>query len=736
MFWRVAGRNNKSLKYIILRTASFFLFLFCSLFLPDFAHAQLVTRRHAPVVFSKNQKLGVQEVRDAENDTLVARYRKIREDFDLAGKRKGDPYICTDTVGRAGAIDAFGNVFIPFEYDYIFPFYKGIAIVERDGARGIINYKNQVLLPFEYDEIVLNRVYYGLTEPKAYNLLVNWNIVLVRKGTRWYWKSLQNELLNIVNPPPFDWDGGRLFYKRTNYHVQYFEENDRSFVFYAGKRSFSDARFNGYKINEIRKISDDDYGLRDNRDSLTISFPNDTLQVFLNYTRFKLANDTLILLGNRNFWQVFNDNFKTISERYDKITPVGMTCTDWRMEFHKQFDDQTINYNLGKNAYFIVENKNKKGVLNLKGELIIPIIYDNIQPFFKNHENHENYILLEKNKTYGIADVSGQIWLPPYASTINWNNPNLEWIDIWANDKYSAFNTATHQLLPFINYRCMHEFSDDNHIAISYNNETIIYNRKAEKVISFTDSTSSCKIDEEGIMPVDTGFYHRFLHLKQLKKALPNADFLRYPMSIDSTSDSLKVFDKDFKNIFSVRKKRAENTFLHLTQDSILIAVYKNKNGIVKLIAYSIAQQKPIFVIDPARNYMIYNNEKDCLHLSALHSPPYIISLKKFNVDSVTCKQVKIFSPSTSSQQSLLIATNSDNFYGAINAEGKIIVPFKYDAIRLFSEGYTRFRLNWQCGYVDKNGAEPIAQYFDYAEDISNKRALVFKDGVWFFLKL
>ncbi len=704
--------------------------------MPDFAYAQLATHRHAPVVFSKNAKLGVQEVRDAENDTLVARYRKIREDFDLAGKRKGDPYICTDTAGRAGAIDAFGNLFIPFEYDYIFPFHKGIAIVERDGAKGIINYKNQILLPFEYDEIVLNRVYYGLTEPKAYNLLANWNVILVRKGTRWYWKSLQNELLNVVNPPPFDWDGGRFFYKRTNYHVQYFDDNDRSFVFYTGKRSFSDARFNGYKIDEIRKISDDDYGLRDNRDSLTISFPNDTLQVFLNYTRFKLANDTLILLGNRNFWQIFNDQFKTIGGRYEKITPVGMNYVDWRMDFQKEFDDPATNYNLGKNAYFIVENKHKKGVVNLQGEIIIPLIYDNIQPFYKNHENHETCILLEKNKTYGIADVSGKIWLLPYASAINWNNPSFEWIDIWANDKYSAFNSATHQLLPFINYRCMHEFSDDNHIAISHNNQTIVYNRKAEKIISFLDSTSNCKIDAASIMPVDTGFYNRFLRRNQLKKTLPNADFLRYPMAIDSTSDSLKVFDKDFKMIFKVRKKTAENTFLYLTQDSILIVVYQNKNHTVKLIAYSIAQQKAVFVLDPTRNYMINNNENDCLNLLAINAPPYIISLKKFNIDSTTCKQIKAFNASNPSEAAILIATNADNFYGAVNAESKIIVPFKYDAMRSFSEGYARVRLNWQCGYVDKNGVEPIPLHFDFAEDIINKRALVFKDGVWLFLKL
>ncbi|MEY4927620.1 MAG: hypothetical protein RI894_2056, partial [Bacteroidota bacterium] len=142
---------------------------FCFFFGAFFAVAQ----RHEPVIFIKNKKNGNHEVRDFSSDSLVASYRKIREDYDIYGKKAGDPYIITDTLGRVGALDKFGNPFIPCEYDYIYQFRKGIAIAERDGAKGIINYQNKILLPFEYDEIVLSRVYYGLSDPKAYNLLAN-----------------------------------------------------------------------------------------------------------------------------------------------------------------------------------------------------------------------------------------------------------------------------------------------------------------------------------------------------------------------------------------------------------------------------------------------------------------------------------------------------------------------------------------------------------------------------------
>jgi hypothetical protein len=83
-----------------------------------------------------------------------------------------------------------------------------------------------------------------------------------------------------------------------------------------------------------------------------------------------------------------------------------------------------------------------------------------------------------------------------------------------------------------------------------------------------------------------------------------------------------------------------------------------------------------------------------------------------------------------------IILTNKANFCGALTAEGAAAVPFRYDAMRHFNDGFARVRLNWHCGYVDKNGVEPIPLHFDYADDIKNKRALVFKDGVWIFLKL
>jgi hypothetical protein len=74
------------------------------------------------------------------------------------------------TGGKAGYIDRYGNVKIPFIYDDVQEFTHGRAAVEKDGKLGMIDTVGDALLPVLYDDI--GPVYRELTVAKKGNSLV------------------------------------------------------------------------------------------------------------------------------------------------------------------------------------------------------------------------------------------------------------------------------------------------------------------------------------------------------------------------------------------------------------------------------------------------------------------------------------------------------------------------------------------------------------------------------------
>lgn len=711
------------------------LFGWFALLIPLVSSAQ----RRVPIVFAGNEN---QEIHETKTGELIARYRKVRIVKNYYNQDLGDPYITVDTLGRVGAIDMFGNTLIPFEYDNLSTFKKGISIAELDGAKGIIDYQNHVLVPFEYDEIVLSRVYEGLENPKIADLLVNWNVILVRKGTRWYWKTLQNELLNVVNPPPFDWDGGVFTYQKTSFQLKYFNDfKGKNFAFYTGKKGFAEARFNRYKVDELREIADDDYGLRENRDSLSIAFANDTIHLFLNYTRFKLANDTLLLLGNRNYWQLFNYDFKPVGSRYEKITPIGMTCLDWRLEDDKLLADTAQSRHLEQKAYFIVEEKGKKGVMNLQGQLIIPLQYDDIQPFRATYYRQNEYLLLIKNNLVGLADATGIVWLPPYATFINHENSQHEWIDIVRNNEYSAFNSNTHALLPFLPYNSL-EISAENYAIVTYNKQVTVYDRKAKKVAFFADTAWTAHY--ANLLPIDSTFQLRLAYYKQLEKIYQKVEMTNYPMAMAFNHDTVYcvgeknrvLFKKKVTELHDVQAINKPTNYFYFTKDSSFLSYQKTNAGEIDLVIYDIKTNEIRFKTDLNKPFTLLYANKNYLFIGKLNDPKrYTINLNRFAIDSTILRVADLSDPELP-QKTRLEVKNSDYYSAVLDGNGNRIISFRYDAMRAFRGGYARVRRNWRCGYVETNGNEPLPVHFDYAEDIKNKRALVLKDGVWFFLKL
>ena len=63
--------------------------------------------------------------------------------------------------------------------------------------------------------------------------------------------------------------------------------------------------------------------------------------------------------------------------------------------------------------------------------------------------------------------------------------------------------------------------------------------------------------------------------------------------------------------------------------------------------------------------------------------------------------------------------------WGFINKSGKEVTPIKYDEVEEFSEGLAKVELNDRCGYINRSGKEVTPLKYDYADDFSGGLAEV-----------
>ncbi len=74
---------------------------------------------------------------------------------------------------------------------------------------------------------------------------------------------------------------------------------------------------------------------------------------------------------------------------------------------------------------------------------------------------------------------------------------------------------------------------------------------------------------------------------------------------------------------------------------------------------------------------------------------------------------------------SLASIMNAEGKWGAVNKDGKTILPFKYDNLKVFTDGVASFSRNGKYGFVDIHGNEVIPPQFDDTSAFVNGLAVV-----------
>src|SRR5690606_29329416 len=136
----------------------------------------------------------------------------------------------------------------------------------------------------------------------------------------------------------------------------------------------------------------------------------------------------------------------------------------------------------------------KWGVIDRKGEIIIPIEYDNMLLIYRC----DCYIVRKDNKT-GVLDRNGNIIIPISYQTVNTYSNNSSLFSVSQENKWGVIDISNSTIIPLINDKRPNE---KHHGFISFTSEdedvTDFYDYQGTHIFSTSKYISGFRFDKSG----------------------------------------------------------------------------------------------------------------------------------------------------------------------------------------------------------------------------------------------
>ena len=320
------------------------------------------------------------------------------------------------------------TLLVPPTYNNIRSFTPNLLLVQHKGEEGLMDLRGQFIVPLKYDYII----------PSG-------DSIVARMVDQWYTIddkgqatlnpdfsknalssiSYSSFILSEIGPLPGDRAG--LINERGDTIIPFI---------YNGLALLESSKGNYYKstLNRRKGIV--------RKDGEVIFFPT--------FDRIKNLDFPFVLIKENGKYGVYDIEKRkwVLPREYDSIKMDGEILSAQKNGENLLFFDlsgnlqnipnydPTIHYN---NNLFGVREGNKKGVVNLKGELVLPIVYDSIQYLNTNaflvakgnkwelstgseiipiqYDNfnitQDGFLIVEKNGKKGLLNTNGQEVLPP-----------------------------------------------------------------------------------------------------------------------------------------------------------------------------------------------------------------------------------------------------------------------------------------------------------------------------------
>ena len=337
--------------------------------------------------------------------------------------------------GKYGYIDTTGKTVIPCEYDYVNNyFHEGLVEVIKDGKYGLINEDGKIIVPFVYEYIYTNNtqnyIFWNVKKnwtsgsgvvDKTGKLIVpceywfvdsiwgNIGYITVVKDNVDFKRGLYNTNGEIVLPCEYDyiWDSeNRSFFKLT--------QNN--------KHGFFDIKTGYYTSCEYDEIDSfgNDLIIVTKNDKKGLFKPNGEVVIPVEYSDINTFFDNLIVVLNYKKRMLVDYNGKILNNN----------LCDFE-NFYSIFNSKELAMFYNKQKYGLIDNKgsiilpaiynyieyytkdfskiylsDKVGYIDKTGEIIVPIEYDDAIAIDSENNGLDNYFWVKKNGKWGILCVS------------------------------------------------------------------------------------------------------------------------------------------------------------------------------------------------------------------------------------------------------------------------------------------------------------------------------------------
>ncbi len=301
----------------------------------------------------------------------------------------GYGYVMAVKNNKAGVFDLKGEEIVPFEYDNdgIYQ-YSGIGLrVTKNKKRGIVDPKGNILVPVIYDDV-----------STLYETGFS-SFIKVSSGKNSGIVNLKGE---VVIPLNFEWVGTEQNLFKVATH-----EPDRKFGLYDknGKQVVpADYQWITRTATENSKIIvlksyDRSYNFLNERNEMVLAE---------NFNDYGYLHDEDLLLNPFSSGGKYLIYVKGKDGKYGMINE--MTGT---LDIPFVYDEIMQHFSGRSHSFYSVRKGRKFGLVNEKNEVVIPIIYDDINIDLVGDGRDSNYqVIVAKRKQYGTVNLMNEVQIP------------------------------------------------------------------------------------------------------------------------------------------------------------------------------------------------------------------------------------------------------------------------------------------------------------------------------------
>lgn len=327
-------------------------------------------------------------------------------------------FACVSKNGKIGYIDKQGKIVIPIEYSNPYSSLSatdtGLIVLSDGNKSGILNSKNEIIIPFEYDYICDPR--WGFNpRPENSNYAF-----LLKKGNLW---GLANKYGEIVSYPQYSEMG--KFSKNGLAMVR--KDLNRGFIDTEGNEVVPLMYFWASDFNEGLALVEDlsgAFGYINNKGKTVIPFIYDSGSDF---------SEGLASVEVNGKWGIIDKNGKYIMQPRVKCDIVhsfkhGIAITENCIDVEEITygfisDDGYVSKNIytdlhvDDTGYIIAEKNGQYGYIDSYENIILPFEYDAIDIA------SNGLIPVMKKEKYGVVNIDGEVVIPiQYGSWVSFDS--------------------------------------------------------------------------------------------------------------------------------------------------------------------------------------------------------------------------------------------------------------------------------------------------------------------------